>query len=224
MSAWFPYWSDGAAEVRLTGLNSVLHPSSTSYWQHPLCQALSSMTNKDSAYLYISPYNLGDPAIIYVTSQTMETMDEKDREGAWGLWTEKDLISIWIRSGGQGRLSRGSDIGAEVQRVSRSHQEKRQVIHSLGRGKSKCRCPEGRGTLNWRERSTWKTGHCSLACHIQCNSPDFLEQVPMHHQVLGPLPISRGPMVDGRHALLCTSPHPQGLAQSGWEGPPDMRP
>lgn len=85
MSGWLPSWSDGAAEVRLHGLNSVLHASSTSYWQLPLCQALHSMTNKDSACLEISPYNLGDPAITHVTLQTVETMSEKDREGAWGL-------------------------------------------------------------------------------------------------------------------------------------------
>lgn len=43
------------------------------------------MMIKDSAYLEIRPYNLGDPAITYVTLQTVEAMNEKDREGAWGL-------------------------------------------------------------------------------------------------------------------------------------------
>lgn len=222
MSGWLPCWSDGAAERRLNGLDSVLHSSSTSYWQRPLCQALNSAMNQDSACLEISPYNLGNPAITYATLQTVETMNEKDRERAWGLEAERDLISIQGRNGGQGRLSGGNGIGAEVQRVSRSHQEKRWVTCSLGRRKSKCRSPERGGACNNSERPTWKTGHCSPACPIQCNSAASWSGSRGHHQVPGPLPVSQGLMVGVRSWKA--SPYPQGLAQSGWEGPLDMWP
>lgn len=107
--------------------------------------------------------SLGNPAITNVTLQTMGAMNEKDRRepGGWAVGRERP-DSIWGRSGSQGRLPGGSDIGAEVQRVSRSYQEKRWVMSRRGRGKSKCRNPEMGGTFNNRGQATWRTVDVTL--------------------------------------------------------------